>query len=63
LGDREQVTPHAWRLLNATSFTPGEVYSGVRFEKDGEDNRLNLPFIIIKQAVYQQPASTVENKP
>ncbi len=31
--DTEQVTQHAWRLLNVTSFVPGEVYSGVRFEK------------------------------
>ena len=48
-GDTEQVTQHAWRLLNATSFAPGEVYSGVRLEKECEDNELNLPFVIIKQ--------------
>ena len=48
-GDTEQVTQHAWRLLNATSFSPSEVYGGVRFEKDGEDNGLNLPMVIIKQ--------------
>jgi len=48
-GDTEQVTQHAWRLLNATSFSPSEVYCGVRFEKDGEDNGLNLPMVIIKQ--------------
>jgi hypothetical protein len=47
-GDTEQVTQYAWRLLNATSFSPGESYSGVRFEKEGEDNGLNLPMIIIK---------------
>jgi hypothetical protein len=28
---------------------PSEVYGGVRFEKDGEDNGLNLPMVIIKQ--------------
>jgi len=50
-GDTEQVTQHAWRLLNATSFAPGEVYSGVRFEKEGEDNGLNLPFVIIKLGI------------
>jgi hypothetical protein len=61
-GDTEQVTQHAWRLLNATSFAPDEGYSGVRFEKEGEDNGLNLPIIIIKRAVCQQLASVVENK-
>jgi len=55
-GDMEQVTQHAWRLLNATSFVPGEIYSGVRFEKEGEDNGLNLPFVIIKQSACPQPA-------
>ena len=54
-GDTEQVSQHAWRLLNATSFAPGEVYSGVRFEKEGEDNGLNLPMVIIKQVVCPQP--------
>jgi hypothetical protein len=49
-GDTEQVSQHAWRVLNATSFLPGEVYSGVRFEKEGEDKGLNLPFVIIKKA-------------
>jgi hypothetical protein len=47
-GDTEQVTQYAGRLLNATSFAPGEVYGGVRFEKEGEDNGLNLPMVIIK---------------
>jgi hypothetical protein len=55
-GDSEQVTQYAWRLLNATSFAPGEVYSGVRFEREGEDNGLNLPMVIIKQSAYPQPA-------
>jgi len=54
-GDTEQVTQYAWRLLNATSFAPSEIYSGVRFEKEGEDNRLNFPMVIIKQPVYPQP--------
>ena len=54
-GDTEQVTQYAWRLLNATSFAPGEVYSGVRFEKEEEDNGLNLPMVIIKQATCPQP--------
>jgi hypothetical protein len=35
--------------IKATSFSPSEVYCGVRFEKDGEDNGLNLPMVIIKQ--------------
>ena len=47
-GDTEQVTQYAGRLLNATSFAPGEVYGGVRFEKECEDNGLNLPMVIIK---------------
>jgi len=54
--DTEQVTQYAWRLLNATSFAPNEVCSGVRFEKDGEDNGLNLPMVIIKQSACPQPA-------
>jgi hypothetical protein len=54
-GDTEQVSQHAWRLLNATSFTPGEVYSSVRFEIEGEDNGLNFPMVIIKQALCLQP--------
>jgi len=37
-------------------FRPGEVYSGVRFEKEGEDNGLNLPLVIIKQSACPQPA-------
>ena len=59
-GDTEQVTQHAWRLLNATSFAPGEVYSGVRFEKEGEDNGLNLPFNIVKQC--NSPATRVRSE-
>ena len=51
--DTEQVSQHAWRLLNSTSFAPGEVYGSVRFEKEGEDNGLNLPIVIIKQAVVR----------
>ena len=54
-GDTEQISQHVWRLLNFTSFGPGEVYSGVRFEKEGEDNGLNLPIVIIKQAACPQP--------
>jgi hypothetical protein len=57
-GDTEQVGQHAWRLLNATSFAPGEVYTGVRYEKEGEDNGLNLPMVIIKQAACPQPIKT-----
>ena len=56
-GDTEQVTQHAWRLLNATSFTPGEVYGSVRLEKEGEDNGLNLPMVIIKQTACPQPVT------
>jgi hypothetical protein len=54
-GDTEQVSQHAWRLLNFTSFAPGEIYGGVRFEEEGEDNGLNLPIVIIKQAACPQP--------
>jgi hypothetical protein len=57
-GDTEQVSQHAWRLLNATSFAHGEAYIGVRFEKEGEDNGLNLPMLIIKQAACPQPIKT-----
>ena len=56
-GDIEQVGQHAWRLLNATSFAPSEAYSGVRFEKEGEDNGLNLPMVIIKQTACPQPVT------
>ena len=56
-GDTEQVTQHAWRLLNATSFTPSEVYNGICFEKKDEDNGLNLPMVIIKQAACLQPVT------
>jgi hypothetical protein len=58
-GDTEQVSQHAWRLLNATSFAPGEIYSGVRFEKEGEDKGLNLPMIIIKQMACPQPINWI----
>lgn len=50
-GDCDQAAHHAWVLLNATSFAPGEVYSGVRYEKEGEDNGINLPIVITKQAI------------
>jgi hypothetical protein len=56
-GDTEQVTQHAWRLLNATSFTPSAVYNGICFEKKDEDNGLNLPMVIIKQAACLQPVT------
>lgn len=51
-GDTEQVDQHAWRLLNGTSFAPGEVYAGVRFEEPGEkddDQLFNFPIRIIKK--------------
>jgi hypothetical protein len=54
--DAEQVSQYAWRLLNATSFAPNEIYNGVRFEKEGEDNGLNLPMVIVKQSACPQPA-------
>ena len=50
-GDGEQATQHAWRLLNATSFTPGETYNGVRYAKEGENVEFNLPIVIIKQII------------
>ena len=61
-GDTEQVTQHAWRLLNATSFSLREAYNGVRFETEGEDNGLNLPMVILKQPAGQQPVSTTANE-
>jgi hypothetical protein len=57
-GDTEQVNQYAWRLLNATSFAPGELYGGVRFEKEDEDNGLNFPMVIIKQVACPQPIET-----
>jgi hypothetical protein len=54
-GDTEQADQHAWRLLNVTSFVPGEVYKGVRYATDQEqedgidgDSR-QQPIRIIKQ--------------
>lgn len=49
-GDTEQVTQHAWRLLNGTSFAPGEVYAGVRYatEEEREKDSQN-PIVILKQ--------------
>jgi hypothetical protein len=61
-GDTEQVTQHAWRLLNATSFSLREACDGVRFETEGEDNGLNLPMVILKQPAGQQPVSTTANE-
>ena len=56
-GDDEQVHQHAWRLLAATSFAPGEVYKGVRYATDEEqesgidgDSR-QQPMRIIKEVV------------
>ena len=57
-GDTEQVTQYAWRLLNATSFSLGEIYGGVRFEKEGEDNGMNFPMVIIKQTASTTALST-----
>jgi hypothetical protein len=34
--DTEMVDQHAWRLLNITSFAPGEAYYGVRYATDEE---------------------------
>jgi len=49
-GDREMVDQHAWRLLNYTSFAPGEVYVGVRYAKEGEDSGdSRIPMVIIKK--------------
>jgi hypothetical protein len=58
-GDTEQVAQYAWRLLNATSFAPDEVCSGVRFEKEGKDSGMNLPFAIIKQAACPEPINWI----
>ena len=54
-GDTEQVSQHAWRLINITAFALGEMYSGVRLEKEDEDNGLNLPMVIVKKAACPQP--------
>jgi hypothetical protein len=66
-GDTEQVDQHAWRLLNVTSFAPCEVYAGVRYATDAEqeagidgDSR-QQPMRIIKQRV--KPGDVVQIRP
>lgn len=53
-GDTEQVTQHAWRLINQTSFKPGEEYAGVRYATDEERNSEGWDtgnvFVILKKA-------------
>ncbi len=50
-GDNEQATQHAWKLLNATSFSPEETYSGVRYATDEEREKdIFLPIVIIKKS-------------
>jgi len=56
-GDGKQATQHAWRLLNATSFTPDETYSGVRYAKEGENVEFNLPIVIVKQVAGPVPVT------
>jgi hypothetical protein len=48
-GDTEQVDQHAWRLINETSFAPGEVYAGVRYPTDKEREKNNVWMVIIKK--------------
>lgn len=56
-GDTELVSQHAWRLLNYTSFAPGEVYAGVRYTKEGEDSGdARIPMVILKQVPAAVPA-------
>ena len=57
-GDSEQVDQHAWRLLSATSFAPGEVYAGLRYTKEDEDSGdARIPMIILKQVPAAVTAS------
>lgn len=50
-GDTEQATQHAWRVLNETSFAPGEVYAGMRYATEQErDDPTSSPLIIIKNS-------------
>ncbi len=54
-GDTEQAEQHAWRLLNETSFKPGEKYAGVRYATEEERARQDWPnhmvFVILKTEV------------
>ncbi|MDP2730291.1 MAG: LPD29 domain-containing protein [Dehalococcoidales bacterium] len=55
-GDSEQASHHAWRLLNFTSFAPGESYAGVRYTKEDEDNGdARIPMAIVKQMASAVP--------
>ena len=49
-GDHEQVNQHAWRLLNVTSFKPGESYAGVRWATEEERNKLDSIMVVIKES-------------
>ena len=46
--DTRTAEQHAHRLLNQTSFKPGESYKGVRFVNDDERNVCGEPMAIIK---------------
>jgi hypothetical protein len=52
-GDTEQVDQHAWRLINQTSFKPGEEYAGVRYSTEEERNSEGWDpwavFVIVKK--------------
>ncbi len=54
-GDTEQAEQHAWRLLNETSFKPGETYASVRYATEEERARQDWPnhmvFVILKTEV------------
>jgi hypothetical protein len=56
-GDNEAVDQHAWRLLTATSFKPGEVYAGVRYateeERQASQDYYQVMIIIKKAAVNE----------
>ena len=53
-GDTEQVDQHAWRLINQTSFKPGEEYAGVRYSTEEERNSEGWDpwavFVIVKKS-------------
>jgi hypothetical protein len=63
-GDTEQADQHAWRLINQTSFKPGEEYAGVRYSTEEERNSEGWDpwavFVIVKKGPPVPAASTPE---
>ena len=52
-GDDRAVDQHAWRLIDHTSFKPGEEYAGVRYateeERNSKDWDVQEVFVILKK--------------